>query len=224
VYVVTLPGFDGRPAVGGDPFDNARAALAELIASRRLARPVLVGHSIGGTLALALTVEQPERIGGVVSVEGLPVFPRTEHVPPEGRAPMAEGARMRMAALAGPAFTAQQQQTMRSMGVTDIDKAARLTARSDPAAVAAYMGAVLALDLRPRLPAIAAPVLVVSPYFAPDLAQIGLTSAEKVAYYRELMAGTRRLEVAPIDNARHFAMIDQPRALNDMLRQFLKTL
>ena len=27
VYVVTLPGFDGRPAVAGDPFDAARAAL-----------------------------------------------------------------------------------------------------------------------------------------------------------------------------------------------------
>jgi pimeloyl-ACP methyl ester carboxylesterase len=27
VYVVTLPGFDGRPAVEGNPFDAARAAL-----------------------------------------------------------------------------------------------------------------------------------------------------------------------------------------------------
>ena len=87
-----------------------------------------------------------------------------------------------------------------------------------------YMAAVLAQDLRGRLPSIAAPVLLVVPSYGPDLTQQGITAAEKLAYYRELMTGTRRLEVAPLDNARHFAMIDQPRAFNEALRQFLKTL
>jgi pimeloyl-ACP methyl ester carboxylesterase len=38
------------------------------------------------------------------------------------------------------------------------------------------------------------------------------------------MTGTPKLEVAPIDNARHFAMLDQPQAVHAALRQFLKTL
>jgi pimeloyl-ACP methyl ester carboxylesterase len=116
---------------------------------------------------------------------------------------------------------------MRGIGMVDMGKAidaARLTARSDPAAVASYIGAVLAQDLRPRLASITAPVLVLAPYFAPDLGAQGITAAEKVAYYRELMTGTRRLEVAPVDNARHFAMIDQPQAFNDALRRFLNML
>jgi N-formylmaleamate deformylase len=231
VYVVTLPGFDGRPAVEAnpeaDPFDAARSAVAELIASRRLARPLIVGHSLGGTLAMALAAEQPERIGGVVSVDGLPVMPRTEAMPPEQRAQMADNMRSRMGSVHGPAFLAQQRQYMRTIGMVDMgkaDAAAQLTARSDPAAVAAYVGAVLAQDLRPRLPSITAPVLVLVPHFAPDTAEQGITAGEKVAYYRELMTGTKRLEVAPIDNARHFAMIDQPRAFNDTLRRFLNTL
>jgi pimeloyl-ACP methyl ester carboxylesterase len=227
VYVVTLPGFDGRAPVAGNPFEAAQAALAGLIASRRLVKPVIVGHSLGGTLALALAAGQPERIGGVVSVDGLPVMPRTEDTPPEQRAAMAEGMRARMAAVAAPAFAAQQRQYMRAIGMVDMgkaDDAAQLTARSDPAAVASYVGAVLAQDLRQRLPSITAPVLVLAPWYAPDAAQPGISSAEKVAYYRELMTGTKRLDVATIDNARHFAMIDQPRAFNDALRQFLKNL
>ena len=227
VYVVTLPGFDGRPAVDGNPFDAARAAVAELIASRRLLKPVIVGHSLGGTLAIALAAEQPERVGGVVSVDGLPVMPRSEDVPAEKRPEMAEGMRARMAGVVGPAFAAQQRQYMRAIGMVDMgkaDDAAQLTARSDPAAVASYVGAVLAQDLRPRLPSITAPVLVLAPWYAPDSAQQGISSADKLAYYRELMTGTKRLEVATIDNARHFAMIDQPRAVNDALRQFLKNL
>ena len=230
VYVVTLPGFDGRPAVGGDPFDAARGALAELIAARRLARPVLVGHSIGATLALALAQELPDRIGGVVAIDGLPVFPRTEDMTPEERAAIAEGMRKQMAALSGPAFVSQQHGYMRAIGMTDIgkaDDAARLTSRSDPAATAAYMGAVLARDLRPGLAAIRAPVLVLVPYFAPDavvLNNINITIADKLAYYRELMSGTPRLEVAAIDKARHFAMIDQPEAVADAVRRFLDKL
>ena len=227
VYVVTLPGFDGRPAPGGDPIEGARRALLELIATRKLDSPVLVGHSLGGTLALALAEMQPARIGGVVSIDGLPVFPGTEDVPPEQRPQVAEGMRARMAAVTGPAFAAQQKQYMRSIGVVDMNKGdelAKLSARSDPAAVAAYAAGIVALDLRPQLSAIAAPVLVMAPYFALDSVQAGVTAPQKVAYYRELMQGTPRLDVIAIDNARHFAMFDQPRAVSDALRAFLKNL
>ena len=227
IYVVTLPGFDGRPPVAGNPFDAARAALAELVASRKLVKPVLIGHSIGGTLSIALAQDLGSRIGGAVAIDGLGVFPRTEDTPPEQRAAMAEGMRQRMAAATPQAFAAQQRQYMRAIGVTDMGKAddlAQLTSRSDPTAVAAYVGAVLALDLRPGLPKISAPMLVLAPSYGPDEAITGMSGLEKVAYYRELMTGTPKLEVAPIDNARHFAMLDQPRAVHEALRQFLKTL
>ena len=228
VYVVTLPGFDGRPAVDGDPFDAAKGALAELIASRKLSKPVVIGHSLGATLALALAPDLPQQVGGVVAIDGLPVFPRTEDMPPEQRAAMAEGIRKQMAALAGPAFASQQHQYMRSIGMVDLgkaDDAARLTSRSDPGAVAAYMGAVLSRDLRPGLANVKAPVLMLVPYFAPDAVVLNnITIADKLAYYRELMSGTPRLEVEAIDKARHFAMVDQPEAVADAVRRFLKHL
>lgn len=228
VYVVTLPGFDGRPAVAGDPFDAARGALAELISARKLVKPVVIGHSLGATLGLALAQDLPQDIGGVVAIDGLPVFPRTEDTPPEQRAAMAEGVRRQMAAVTGPAFAARQRHYMRSIGMVDIgkaDDAASLSARSDPAAVAAWVGATLARDLRPGLAGIRAPVLVLVPYFAPDAVVLNdITVADKLAYYRELMSGTPRLEVAAIDKARHFAMIDQPEAVAAAVRRFLEQL
>ncbi|MGI4720826.1 MAG: alpha/beta fold hydrolase [Janthinobacterium lividum] len=228
VYVVTLPGFDGRPAVDGDPFDNARDALAELIASRKLVKPVLIGHSIGATLSYALAQELPDRLGGVVGIDGLAVFPRTEDLPPEQRAAMADGIRKQMSALAGPAFAAQQQQYMRAIGMIDIgkaDDAAALSARSDPQAVGAYAGAVMARDLRPGMPKARTPILVLAPYYAPDAPYLGnITIENKVAYYRALMGDAPQLEVVPIDKARHFPMIDQPEAVADVVRSFLKRL
>jgi pimeloyl-ACP methyl ester carboxylesterase len=86
------------------------------------------------------------------------------------------------------------------------------------------MAEVFVLDLRPGLARIKAPVLVIAPYFEPDASQIGVTSAMKVEYYKSLMAGTPKVEVVPVSPARHFAMFDQPRQLNDAIRRYLKAL
>jgi pimeloyl-ACP methyl ester carboxylesterase len=85
LYVVTLPGFDGRPAVEGRSFEAAGKAVLDLIESRKLDKPVLIGHSLGGTLAIALAEQRPELVGGIVAIDGLPVFPGTEEMPASQR-------------------------------------------------------------------------------------------------------------------------------------------
>jgi pimeloyl-ACP methyl ester carboxylesterase len=229
VYVLTLPGFDGRPAAGATPFTTAQAAVLKLIAQRRLDKPVIVGHSLGATMAIALAEEQPAAIGGVVAIDGLPVFPGTQDMTPAQRQAMAEGMKARMAGAKPDAFAAQQQAYMRAGGVVDMsmaDDLAKLTSRSDPASVAQYMADDLKLDLRPGLKNIQGPVLMIAPWFDLDNTVQGQTITEenKRDYYRVLMAGTPKLEVVTVAPARHFAMIDQPQAVNDAIRTFLSRL
>jgi pimeloyl-ACP methyl ester carboxylesterase len=227
VYVLTMPGFDGGPKAGQAPFAAARAAVEELIASRHLDKPVIVGHSLGGILALAVAEDKPAMLGGVVSIDGLPVMPGTEDLPPAQRAQFAERTRAQIGKQP-PALFAQQQQTyMRTIGVLDMaqaDALALLTARSDPASVGSWAADVLTLDLRPGLKNIQAPVLTIVPYLDLDSAQQGLTAAGKADYYRALMEGTPRLQVATVSPARHFAMFDQPQAVIAAIRTFLGTL
>jgi pimeloyl-ACP methyl ester carboxylesterase len=227
VYVVTLPGFDGRPAVAGNALDAARKSLLELIGTRRLEKPVLVGHSLGGILALAVAEEQPTLVGGVVSIDGLPVFPGTEELPQAQRLQAAQGAKARMASVSPAAFGEQQQRYMRGIGVLDMEKAdelAKLSARSDPGAVAQYVADTLALDLRPGLNKIAAPVLLLAPWFEADAAQRQVSQQDTMDYYKTLMAGTPKLEVVSISPSRHFAMFDQPAQVADAIRAYLKSL
>jgi pimeloyl-ACP methyl ester carboxylesterase len=227
VYVLTLPGFDGRPFVPGKTLAAAQDSLRELIKTRKLRKPVLIGHSLGGALSMALAAQYPDLVGGVVSIDGLPLFPGTEDWPLEQRAKMAGAIAARMQAGSQAAFAAQQQQYMRGMGVTDMaraDELAKLTAKSDPAAVTQYMGDALALDLRLALPAIKVPVLVMSPYFDADAAQQQMTQEAKTDYYRALMRGTPNVKVVSVAPARHFAMFDQPQMVNDAIGDFLKGL
>jgi pimeloyl-ACP methyl ester carboxylesterase len=227
VYVVTLPGFDGRAPIPGNVMDAARTALRQLIVDRKLDKPVLAGHSLGGTLAFAVAQDAPDLVGGVVSVDGLPVMPGTENTQPAQRAELARQMKARIAPMDIAAFAGQQQRYMQTIGVLDMSKGqalAQLTAQSDPAAVARAMADDVALDLRPGLPRIAAPVLVVAPYFEPDASQRGITEAATSDYYRSLVEGSPKAEVVTIAPSRHFVMFDQPEKLAEALRQFLSKL
>ena len=225
VYAVTLAGFDGQPAVEGDGLALAIRALHELIVSQRLDKPVLVGHSLGGTLALMFAAAHSDLIAGVFAVDGLPVFPSTESVPNAQRPALAERVLAQLN-VPRPEFEAQQLQYMRRIGVHGEEKAAalaKLTARSDPAATADFAARLMALDLRPQMKSIRVPVMELSPYLAGDYATLGIDETAKTAYYRSLLEGVEKLEVVSIPRARHFAMIDQPEAFMQALARFLRT-
>ncbi|MEO8161674.1 MAG: alpha/beta hydrolase [Arenimonas sp.] len=224
VYVVTLPGFSGRPAQAGVGMQDALDSLRQLITANKLKHPVVIGHSLGGVLAFALAEKYPQLLSGVVSIDGLPVFPGTESMAVAQRPAMAAGIQARMAGVDQAGFVAQQLQYMQTIGVLDMDVATRLaalTAKSDPAATTRFMADTLQWDLRSDLPKISVPVLVLSPFNPADGAAQGIDEAAKTGYYRGLMAGTPQLEVLSISPSRHFAMVDQPAKVAAAIDGFL---
>ncbi len=67
VVAVERPG-SGWSEVGAGQRHNLRAqadVLAALIRELGLGRPLVVGHSLGGAVALALALDHPERVGGL---------------------------------------------------------------------------------------------------------------------------------------------------------------
>ncbi|WP_426112601.1 alpha/beta fold hydrolase [Massilia sp. PWRC2] len=230
IYVVTLPGFDGRPALAasaGPVLPKVRAALRQLIAERHLDQPVIIGHSLGATLAIGLAEEHPGLLRAVVAIDGLAVMPGTENTPPAMRAQMAAALKARMGHPDGVSFAEGQQQYMRTVGVTDgvmADQLAQLSARSDAHAVIDIMAEVLEQDLRAMLPKINVPLLLVAPYYQPDAVQRGLSEEMVKQYYASLMAGTPVLTVVSIAPSRHFVMFDQPAALARAIDAFIAPL
>jgi pimeloyl-ACP methyl ester carboxylesterase len=212
VYLLTLPGFDGRKPVAGATLDTLVGDIAKLIESRKISRPVLVGHSLGGTLSLKFAAEHSGLVAGVVAVDGLPVFPGTEGQTGD-RTALAEGVRAQFGAQTREQFVAGQQGYMKQIGSIDpatADKLAEHSSRSDIGATADFAAQVFALDLRARLPDIKVPVVEISPFNAPDFAAMGVDEAGKTNYYRMLLSGVKRLDVVSISPARHFVMFDQP--------------
>ena len=231
VYAVTLAGFDGMPAPvdGGNLFDRADASLLQFIEQHTIDKPVLVGHSLGGTLALRFAGEHPDLVSGVVAVDGLPIFPGMERVSAEQRQAMAGQMRSTMAALTPEQFQAQSLGYMQKIGVIDPLVAARyapMNARSDIKASAQYMAEDLAFDGRAGLKNAHVPILEISPYNAPDFSvpPMVMSEAQKVAYYQSLLANAPNAKVLSISPSRHFVMLDQPARFQQALDDFLKSL
>ncbi|MEO8779259.1 MAG: alpha/beta hydrolase [Rhodanobacter sp.] len=231
VYAVTLAGFDGvpPPAHGGNLFDRADASLLQLIKQDKINKPVLVGHSLGGTLALRFAGEHADLISGVVAVDGLPIFPGMDRVSAEQRRAMSAQMGKQLAAATPAQFKAQSLAYMQKIGTIDPQRAARyapLNARSDIQASAQYMAEDLASDGRNGLKHANVPILEISPYYAPDFSSppMIMTAAQKVAYYQSLLANAPNAKVVSIAPSRHYVMLDQPVKFQQALDRFLQGL
>jgi pimeloyl-ACP methyl ester carboxylesterase len=227
VYAVGLPGFDGRPAATAPLFDRVTRDLWSFLDAQKIARPVIIGHSLGGTLAILLGEQHPERLRGIVAVDGLPIFPGLERITAEQRAAAAQQAAAPIAGQSRAQLLEFEKGYMKSAGgVLDAqlaDQLAELEANSDSSAVAQWLREDISGDLRPDVAKISVPLLEIVPYNAPDLvnAPVQYTEDQKVAYYRTLLGGAPKVQVISVSPARHFAMLDQPDRVFAIIEAFL---
>ncbi len=226
VYAVTIAGFAGRPASGAATFAAFENDLTTLLDQRHI-KPVLVGHSIGGTLAIDYAETHPDRVRAVVAADGLPVFPGMQQLTAQQREAAGAQTAAAVKVQTHDQFLAYSKGYMASVGVNDAalaDQLATLSGQSDPATTAAWLQADLAADLRPNLAKITVPVLEIVPYSPAEgnpAATLHYTEAGKGDYYRALLAGVAKLDVVTIAPSRHFVMLDQPERFSAALDGFL---
>ncbi|NRB47766.1 MAG: alpha/beta hydrolase [Saprospiraceae bacterium] len=71
-YTLTMAGFaDAEP--GQNPtFEGWKTGIAEFIKEEQIKKPIIIGHSMGGGLAMALAADYPTLIERIVVVDALP--------------------------------------------------------------------------------------------------------------------------------------------------------
>lgn len=231
IYALTLPGFDGQPAIAAPLFPTVTSDFWKLLQDRKITSPVVIGHSLGGTMGIMLAEQHAALLRAVIALDGLPVFPGLETMPASARAASVQQAVAGLGSIASPQqFAAVEKQYVLSPMITskdDIEAAAALIARSDPRASGQWLREDVMLDLRPQLSAITVPLLEIAP-FDPNLdparsAKLA-SPAAKQTYYASLLSGDTTAQVKIVQPSRHFAMYDQPQQLHGLIASFLQTL
>ncbi|CAC9973383.1 alpha/beta fold hydrolase [Flavobacterium panici] len=71
-YTLTMAGFAGAEPQPNPSFENWKTGIANYIKENKIQKPIIIGHSMGGGLALAIAADYPELIGKIVVVDALP--------------------------------------------------------------------------------------------------------------------------------------------------------
>jgi pimeloyl-ACP methyl ester carboxylesterase len=73
-HVITLAGFAGVAPITSPLLTSVQKELIEYIDTKKLDRPIIVGHSLGGFLALRMGADTPAKVGRLVIVDSLPAL------------------------------------------------------------------------------------------------------------------------------------------------------
>jgi pimeloyl-ACP methyl ester carboxylesterase len=202
-----MPNFGRSKPLSGEPdIDRYADAVAAFIRARALDRPVLVGHSLGGAVAMSLAARHPGVPRALVLVDSAAPGGLAT---PKDRHPVIELMRTNRAVL---------QQALRAVVPALKDDAffARLVDDAAMMAAPAWVGNAEALgrfDYRGRLAAFTGPVLV-----AWGRKDVIVTEAMA----RETAAAFPDARLEPIDGVGHSLMVEDPKRFVALIVDFIR--
>lgn len=223
-HVLTVAGFAGVPRVPAPMLDAVRDGLADYIRKNKLTKPVVVGHSLGGFVALDLASKYPDLPGKLVIVDAYPFFAGISdpNTTPEKAKEMVSG----MSQYYGGMDQDMYERVTKSGVATrimvtkdsDLDRLIAWGLASDRTAVADAMSELFSADLRDAIVRIKSRTLVLGAW----IGYKQYTDRQHVeANIRRQYAKLAGVEIQITDTARHFIMWDDPEWMFGHLDRFL---
>ena len=226
-HVLTIAGFAGVPPAPGETdghmLTNVEDALARYIRDNRLHRPILVGHSLGGFMALEFAERYPDLTGDLVIVDALPFLGAVMLQAKDAAAarPAADGMHTAMANMPQESYEASVRAGTYTRGMVtsdaDFAKLVQWGLATDRKVSAEAMYEMMISDARPQLSTIPGRVLVLGTW-----AGYGGASKEAVQQTFETQyRGTQHLQLVMAGQERHFIMFDNPAWFQQQIDTFL---
>jgi pimeloyl-ACP methyl ester carboxylesterase len=226
MHVLSLAGFAGQPRVPGPFLDKVREGLAAYIREKKLSRPIIAGHSLGGFVALDLAAHYPDLPGKLVILDSYPLLAGVA-----GPDTTTEAAK-KMSAQARTMLEQQPQEQWemviksgmqtRPMVSTDADlqRVIEWSLKSDRSATTDAMVELYAGDLREDVAKIKAPTLVMGTWIG--WKPMGATRESVDSNLRKQYAKLDGVRIEITDTARHFIMWDDPKWMFAQMDSFLE--
>ncbi|HMC92784.1 MAG TPA: alpha/beta hydrolase [Allosphingosinicella sp.] len=224
-HLVHVAGFDGL-ASGANAKGAVVAPVAEEIAryvsQTHLKKPAIVGHSLGGTLAMMVAARHPELPSRIMVVDMMPFAGAMFAGPnakPEQLAGVAEQVRKGISASTGEARRKQTEQTIAGMVRTESLRplAVQHSLASDTTVSGQAMSELIVADLRPDLARIKVPMVVL--WALPPASPF--TEAQLATFYKASYANVPQAVLTHVPDSAHFIMWDNPAFFRAELKAFL---
>lgn len=224
LHLIQVAGFAGEPSranAEGEIVVPTAEAIDAYLVQQKLSPATAIGHSLGGTMLLYLAEKHPEHLKKVLIVDALPFFGgmQSPTATAESVKPGAAKTRDAMLASTGPTTKASLAPMLKAMSKDEAsrDLIGDWGVLSDRTAVARAMYEDMVLDLRPGLPSIRTPILLLHP----DNEPLGVPPGMMEKVYAALYAPAPTVKTKIVANSQHFVMFDQPQVFAAELDAFL---
>ncbi len=169
-HTITFAGFAGVPAQDDPHLQNWVAAIAAYIQKEHLDKPVIIGHSIGGGMAMWLAADYPQLVSKIVVVDALPCLAAVQNPAFVSQKTVDASAYIqRYSSMSDSALLAAQKQTIPMMCAdTSMQPTiVQWSMKSDRKTMGQLFAEFYNTDLRDTIARIQCPALILlEPYFA----------------------------------------------------------
>ena len=224
-FEITLPGFAGQPPIKSDSIlKTIVSQLADFIKLNKLKNPVIVGHSLGGFVALKLASSYPGLVGDLVIISSAPFLPAlsmSSDIPVDSTRKIGLQIKNGMKNLTAEQIGQYQKFTLPAM-IHDSAKISLVTGmavKSDPLTQGEVMYELFSIDLRPEMKNVVCPVLVLGDWIS--YKKYGATHESVLKNYTDQFRLTKNLTIAINDSSNHFIMYDEPQWVYQQMETFL---
>lgn len=226
LLVVELRGFDGERGTSNEREGALPGSVADLatdLEARDLGPATLVGHSLGGLIAMHLGLARPELVDRLLIVDALPFFGTVLGANSlEAAQPHAQRMRDMLLAGADRIRAAGMQNITSGAGAAgmSVSEETRVTIANwsldaEPLAVAQLVYEDTMSDLRKDIAALTMPVTVL------HMAD-GQERAMAVERYAADYAALADVRLVPVGNSGHFVQLDRPEIFREELAALLR--
>lgn len=223
VYLVQINGFAGdAPGANLQPgiLDGVVADLRTYLMREKTRAVPVVGHSLGGLVALMLAKAAPVHVSRLMIVDSLPYIGLL--FSPDATVPMVEpqAKKMRdqmMANYGKPAYAAYAEAAAARLALKPESRAAvkTWTLASDPRVSGEALYEDMTTDVRPDLPKITVPITLIYPASAD-----GHEKPKSETMYKSAYASAPHVTLVAVSDSAHFVMLDQPERFAALLGAF----
>ncbi len=226
LHILQVDGFAGAPAganaADGKMLPGIVEELHGYVTANEM-RPVVVGHSLGGLLALMLAEKYPADVRKLAIVDTLPYYAVlfSPGATVDAMKPMAETMKQQILAVPADQYAAMQVPMMAAMAKSDAGRKAATDSAltSDRAVVTEALYEDLLTDMRGEVAKIQTPTLVLYEY---DAANKMPPAEAYEALVKDGYKAMPHVTLVRVEDSRHFIMYDQPAKMDEALEGWLK--
>lgn len=223
-HVFSLAGFAGlSPAENNGAFlKTVEADLVSYLSENSISEPTIVGHSLGGFLALQLAIEHPELVRSILVVDSLPFLPAAMNPNATVENTEIHAEAQRDMVIQGGQNEAQLRMMLQMMITSpqNVERALEMGKSSDPATVAQAMYELNTTDLRDSVSKIRTPTTVLGAWYG--YAHFGSTTESTAAIFNSQYAKHPDYRLVMSERGKHFIMWDDAELFYAELDALLK--